>query len=229
MIRIVLFDLDDTLAAEDNFIRSGYRHIAGILKDKYSLTDAEKTCQRLYELYLEDSRNVFNRALSESGIEYNKEDILYLVNEYRNHMPDTYFYEDVIPTLKLLTERNIKTGIITDGYLNGQKNKAKALKLDSYFEKIIYTDELGKDYWKPSPMAFDMMKDYFDVEYEEMAYVGDNPEKDFYIRHDRNIHTIRIVRPTSVYENREYRENIEAEYCIRSLTEIEAILDENVK
>ncbi len=31
MIRTVIFDLDDTLAAEDNFIRSGYKYIGDVL------------------------------------------------------------------------------------------------------------------------------------------------------------------------------------------------------
>lgn len=224
MIRTVIFDLDDTLAAEDNFIRSGYTYIGDVLEKKYNLASKKVIGDELYQLYLKDSKNVFNRFLDENGIEYTKDEILELVNGYRNHIPDTWYYDDVLPLVTSLKQDGINIGIISDGYLQGQKNKADVLKTDEYFDKVIFTDELGREYWKPSPKAFELMKEYFQTEYEEMIYVGDNPEKDFYIRETIPIHTVRIIRPGSVYEKREYREGIEPEYCINSLLQLKEIL-----
>ena len=52
--------------------------------------------------------------------------------------------------------------------------------LDKIIDEIIVTDELGGiEYRKPNPMAFKLMKDYFNLEYNEMIYIGDNPIKDF--------------------------------------------------
>ena len=39
-----------------------------------------------------------------------------------------------------------------------------------------------------------MMKEAFLASWEDMVYVGDNPEKDFYIGRDFPIMTVRIVR-----------------------------------
>ncbi|WP_318753436.1 HAD-IA family hydrolase [Globicatella sp. PHS-GS-PNBC-21-1553] len=56
------------------------------------------------------------------------------------------------------------------------------LNLEKYFDKIIVTDELGRAYWKPHPKSFEIMKAHFGVNYNEMVYVGDNPQKDFFIK-----------------------------------------------
>jgi putative hydrolase of the HAD superfamily len=56
-----------------------------------------------------------------------------------------------------------------------------------------------------------------------MLYVGDNPEKDFYISNIHPIQTIRIYR-NGVYENREYLSNIKENYSIYGLDELDVIV-----
>ncbi len=46
-------------------------------------------------------------------------------------------------------------------------------------DKIIVTDDYGKEYWKPSIRPFQMMLEYFNIKPEEAVYIGDNPNKDF--------------------------------------------------
>ncbi len=49
-------------------------------------------------------------------------------------------------------------------------------------DKIIVTDDYGKEYWKPSIRPFQMMLEYFNIKPEEAVYIGgDNPNKDFYL------------------------------------------------
>ena len=40
------------------------------------------------------------------------------------------------------------------------------------FDKIIVTDELGRDYWKPNGKSFQLMARDLGVDYREMVYVG---------------------------------------------------------
>ena len=54
MKKAVIFDLDDTLISEDEYIRSGYRAVSSFLKDMYGW-DERMTSRQLYDLYLEDS------------------------------------------------------------------------------------------------------------------------------------------------------------------------------
>lgn len=223
MIKVVAFDLDDTLISEFEYIKSGYRAVAGELLKKYNLLENE-TYDKLMSLFSEDSKNVFNRILDEYGISYEKDDILSLVKVYREHMPEIDFFPDVIPTLTMLKKRGIKLGIITDGYTITQTNKLKAVLADKYFDKIIITDLLGKEFWKPHPKSFEMMKEYFNVEWDEMAYVGDNPQKDFYISKAYPLRTVRILRDNSVYKDSEYREGIKESFKIDKLLDLDKVI-----
>lgn len=224
MIKVVLFDLDDTLISEDSYIQSGYYHVAEAVKKKHAPAAAkwseQELAKRMYALYLEDSRNVFNRWFEFLDISYTREDVMELVEVYRNHMPDIQFFDDVLPVVNELKKAGIQTGIISDGYLSTQRNKSRVLDLEHIFNRVILTEELGRDYWKPHPRAFEIMKEYFRVNYEEMLYVGDNPKKDFYIKKALPLKTARIIREKSVYEQEAYLEGIREDYRIKSLHEI---------
>lgn len=225
MKKAVLFDLDDTLISEEQYIRSGYHKIAEYILMHYKLqADTEALFQELFALYQADAKNVFNRMLDAHGIAYEKEDILKLVEIYRSHMPTITFFEDVLPTLTQLKEKDIKLGIISDGYAVTQKNKVKVLQADALFDRIILTDELGRDYWKPDARSFLMMAEAFHIEPSEMIYVGDNPEKDFYIGKDYPILTVRIKREHCVYHDRAYRDGIKEKAAIGTLTELLTLL-----
>ena len=59
--------------------------------------------------------------------------------------------------------------------------------------RVILTEELGRKYWKPHPKAFKIMREKLDVEFHEMVYVGDNPEK-ISILLKYPITTVRVLR-----------------------------------
>lgn len=120
----------------------------------------------------------------------------------------------------MLKEKSIKLGIITDGYRETQNNKLKVLQAEKYFDSIIVTEELGREYWKPHPRSFEIISDEFDIQFDEMVYVGDNPKKDFYIRKFYPIHTMRIIRENSVYSKEDYREGIREEKRIFKLDDV---------
>ena len=219
MKKAVIFDLDDTLISEDEYIKSGYRAVAAFLKDLYGW-DERMTCRQLYDLYLEDSTNVFNRLLDSRDIRYRDSEIMELVSVYREHVPEISYYPDVMPTLFELRNRGIKLGILSDGYAVTQRMKVTVLKSKKMFDKIILTDELGREYWKPDPRPFIMMKEAFQIGWDDMIYVGDNPKKDFYIGHDFPIMTVRIMREQSVYLNEQYREGVTEAARIDNLKEL---------
>uniref|UniRef100_UPI0040298196 HAD family hydrolase n=1 Tax=Anaerostipes hadrus TaxID=649756 RepID=UPI0040298196 len=105
-----------------------------------------------------------------------------------------------------------------------QENKIKVLEAKKDFDKIILTENLGREFWKPHPRSFEIIRKYFDVEYEEMMYVGDNPKKDFYIRAIHPITTVQICRLENVYGRCDYYEGIKPNRIINSLKELQAII-----
>lgn len=168
-IKGVIFDLDDTLYSEKQYIRSGYKKIA----DYLGRTVAE---ERLWS-YFEAGKQAIDEYIAEIHQEEKKNECLRV---YRNQMPDITLYEGVAEMIENLKSRGIKVGIITDGRPEGQRNKLIALGLDKMIDDIIITDELGGiQFRKPCDIAFRIMQTRWKLPYEQIVYVGDNINKDF--------------------------------------------------
>jgi len=228
MVKAVIFDLDDTLIPEKQYIESGYRYIAEILSKKLRVSP-EKIFNDLLSLFNRNPKYVFDRLLDAYKIDYTSEIIQDIVAGYRNHLPNICFYDDVIPCLRDLKSKDMKLGIITDGYANTQQQKLKAVNAHDYFDEIIITDEFGQEFRKPHPKAFKEMRDRLEIEFKQMVYIGDNPEKDFYISKIYPIKTIRIMRKNYLYEpvykDREYLCGIKENYRITDLNQLKSLID----
>ncbi len=213
MIKAVVFDLDDTLCPEIEYVKSGFRAIANAFGD-------EQLYEKLYNLFQDDKANVYQRA----GFGY--EQCKKCIDIYRNHIPDINLKQDVIDTLKTLKYYGYKLGIITDGRPEGQRNKINALGLDKCMDYIIITDELGGiKYRKPNPKAFEIMRKVFNVEFDEMVYVGDNPEKDFFIGSIYPIMTIRVMSK-GIYDSGDYLDSVKESFRVNSIAEIKEYIDD---
>lgn len=168
-IKGVIFDLDDTLYSEKQYVRSGYKKISEYL-------GREDAAEKLWR-YFEDGKKAIDAYLSEIGEEDKKAECLKI---YREQMPEITLYEGVAQMIEDLKAKGVKVGIITDGRPEGQKNKIKALGLESLVDDIIITDELGgPQFRKPCDIAFRIMQNRWRLPYEQIVYVGDNPNKDF--------------------------------------------------
>lgn len=218
MIKAIVFDLDDTLISEREYIDSGFRHLSKLLCGKLG-RQATEVFDTLQNLFSDDPKNVFNRLFESAGVSYTDDIIKNCVEEYREHLPLIHYYEDVLPCVNHLKAQGIKTGVITDGYSIAQRQKIRAVRANEYFDEIIVTDELGREFWKPHARSFEIMRERLEVDFSEMVYVGDNPEKDFYIGSVLPIMTIRIHRE-GVYKSRNYLNNIKEHKTIYSLDEI---------
>lgn len=168
-LRGIIFDLDDTLYPEKQYIRSGFQTVAEFLGNK-------NYADRLWK-YFEGGKAAIDELLKQIGQEEKRERCLEV---YREHVPQIRLYEGVTELIQELKNQGIKVGIITDGRVSGQKKKMKALGLDQLVEEIIITDELGgAQFRKPCDIAFRIMQRRWEIPFEQMMYVGDNVEKDF--------------------------------------------------
>ena len=167
MIKAIIFDLDDTLYYEIDYVKSGFMAIAKDFGD-------ESIAIKLMSLFEQDKKNVYQRY------GFSKEDCDKCIKIYRSHKPEISLSNETKETISDLKARGYKLGIITDGRPEGQWNKIYALGLEKMVDQIIVTDELGGvEFRKPNPKAFELMQELLDVEFCEMMYVGDNPAKDF--------------------------------------------------
>lgn len=168
----VIFDLDDTLYLESDYVRSGYREIAKVLN---TVPQAEK---RLWN-YFKGGKNAIDCLLKDEGI-YSEELKQRCLQAYRFHKPAITLTREVKEILEKIKSDKAYLGIITDGRPEGQRAKIKALGLETYTTDIIVTDELGGvRYRKPCPLAFERMRQKWKIPYSKMVYIGDNPRKDF--------------------------------------------------
>ncbi|MGH2105098.1 HAD family hydrolase [Aerococcus urinaeequi] len=223
MIKALVFDLDDTLMPEYEYVFSGYRVLSNFLSKNYNL-DRDKIYLQLVNLFQIDSKNVFNRLFDLYGISYGNEDIKELVVRYREHFPKVKPYNDVYRNLNIYRKQGYKLAIITDGFEQAQKNKIASLELEKYFDFILVTDEYGKDFWKPSPKPFEMVKNKLSVDFDEIMYIGDNPSKDFFIKKVYPITTVKINRDKAIHRKEPYLADIKEDYTIENLDMLTSLL-----
>lgn len=221
MIKAVVFDLDDTLYNERDFVYKGFMEVAKYICDKYHM-EIQEIYNSILEIFHKDGRGkVFNRLCDKYNL---NEDIDNLVEIYRNATPTLNLYDDATYILERL-RGNYLLGIITDGKNTVQWNKIRSLNLEKYMDKIIVTDDYGKEYWKPSEEPYKDMLNFFRIKSKECIYIGDNPCKDFISAKKLGIHTIRIIREIGDYMNIFISDEFEAEYKVKSLIDVELIID----
>lgn len=168
-IKGVIFDLDDTLYPEKQYVRSGFRAVAKWL-------ERDEAEEKLWD-YFQEGKSAIDELLKELGQQEKKTQCLRV---YREHIPEIKLYEGVGEMIRRLKTEEILVGIITDGRVEGQKNKLAALGLDQLITDIIITDALGGvRFRKPNDIAFRIMQCRWGIPFEEMVYIGDNPNKDF--------------------------------------------------
>jgi putative hydrolase of the HAD superfamily len=194
-ISLVIFDLDDTLYSEKDYVRSGYKEIA------CHFVEIDDMANKLWNAF-KNGEKAINYVLKQERL-LSPKNIEFCLNIYRNHQPKISLYPDAEKLLSRLKNEGIHLGLITDGRPEGQRAKIKALGIEHYFEKIIITDELGGiDFRKPNTKAFEEMQQFFGVPYDEMIYVGDNPQKDFIAPQKLGMNFIFFNNQQGLYSNK---------------------------
>ena len=224
MIKLVAFDLDDTLYNEKDFVFGAFREVAEYLSNKYNISSQSLYEDMLAILQSEGRGKIFNIVCENYNI---NEDINALVQVYRNAKPKLKLYEDGLEVINFLKDK-YKLGLITDGLASVQWNKIELLNLESYFDNIIVTDDLGKEYWKPHILPFKNMAEKFNLLPSECIYIGDNPNKDFYGARKLGFRTIRIIRDIGDYINLRHSKEYEADFEVSNLNEIVSIIEESL-
>ncbi|MBD5473513.1 MAG: HAD-IA family hydrolase [Lachnospiraceae bacterium] len=210
-IKGVIFDLDDTLYSEKQYVKSGYRAVAGYL-------GSETAEEELWNYFL-NGKNAIDELLKKYGQTDKKAECLEI---YRSHMPELNLYEEAVVLLNNLKEAGFKLGIITDGRVNGQKNKIESLGLRDLVDDIIITDELGgEQFRKPNDIAFRIMQCRWRLPYEELVYIGDNMIKDFQAPRQLGMKSIYFNNEDGLY----YSPECDGGSCDAKVTELKQIWD----
>ena len=209
-----VFDLDDTLYSEIDYLHSAYRAIS----EEISTDQSDILYQQMMNIHMA-SGNTF-KYLVEKFPDKNLtiEKLLYL---YRNHNPLISLREGIWNMLNEIKKRNAKIGIITDGRGLTQRNKIKALGISDYIDKLVISEEVG--FSKPSPELFNLFSDKDTI--RQFYYFADNPAKDFITPKKLSWFCIGVSDKTNIHPQKLY--DFSNEYLphvfIRTFTEIEII------
>lgn len=187
-IKGVIFDLDDTLYSEKEYVKSGYNAVSDYFGGGYE--------EKLWS-YFENGKPAIDELLRDLGREEEKENAL---NIYRFHKPTIHLYPGVVEMIESLRSRGIKVGIITDGRPEGQRKKIEKLGLKSLINDIIITDELGGvQFRKPCDIAFRILVTRWRLNPSDVVYIADNPVKDFQAPQQLGMKSILLANHDSLY------------------------------
>lgn len=222
----IVFDLDDTLYPESDYVRSGFLAVDLHLKNR-DLCATGEFFDEAWNLFNAGKRgNIFDAAIAKLQIKIHPETVLGLVNVYRNHVPTIKLFHDAIGCLDLLS-RHFLIGIITDGPAISQRKKFLALGLSAWVSKVVYSDEYGIACRKPHPRPFQEMESRFTLPSQSMVYVGDNPAKDFLGARGVGWRSIRIRREGTLHSTTEPVQGYEPDFELESLSQLGVFLVQN--
>ena len=235
MITTVVFDLDDTLYDEIEYCKSGFAVVAEFLANRPEsrpsstgegeAPPAERIFAVLWEQFTAGNRtNTFNAALDKLGIGYDDELIGELIEVYRNHSPKITLPQDSRDALCELSTK-YTLALLTDGFLPGQQFKVQALGIEKYFKSIVYTEQLGRECWKPSPAGFEKIMQALKVEAENMVYVADNEKKDFIAPNKLGFSTIQLIRPARIHRAVSEEPESAAQHTISEISQLSGLLE----
>jgi putative hydrolase of the HAD superfamily len=208
MRRLVVFDIDDTLYMERDYVRSGFAAIGAWARRELGVHDLE---DRAWAAFGAGVRGrIFDEALVACGVQANGSLVPRLVDVYRSHTPTIELLDDVNAWLSARPS-DVALAVVTDGPLVSQRAKAAALGLAGWADPIVFTEALGPGRGKPHPDAFECVEAASGMLGASCAYVADNPAKDFAGPRGRGWRTVRVRRTGSLHDAVASGDDVDAE------------------
>jgi putative hydrolase of the HAD superfamily len=193
----VVFDLDDTLYLERDYVKSGFRAVAERVAAGNGAL-AEAAFSLMWADFLVGARGTTFNTLLARFPQLSGYSVADLVGCYREHAPDIDFLPEVEALLLELRAVGARLAVISDGPLVSQAAKAAALGVSRYAAPVVLTDIWGQSYWKPHVRAFEHVAEALSLPPQRLLYVGDNPEKDFHAPTHLGWRSVRLMLPEQV-------------------------------
>lgn len=207
---VVVFDLDDTLYSEMDYVISGYKFLAELIEKLYS----KNTYQSFLEALKSKESDVFSYVITKHGLPETLKQ--HLILAYRYHVPSIQLHVGAITILEKLKSRNIPVYLITDGRGITQRLKITSLGIEAFFEKIFISEEVGVG--KPEPDSFIAIKEMHPN--QSIVYVADNPKKDFISPRILGWQSIGIIHQSSRIHPLTNSYETDADLWVKTITEL---------
>jgi HAD superfamily hydrolase (TIGR01509 family) len=172
-IKGIVFDLDDTLISNKEFIIARCQILYNQLSDLFGdystyLVNISLLLNEGYAPYLID------KLCDLYGLLSMKRDILKI---YRDGFPDKVsVYADVEPTLNAFKANHFKLFVLTDNPVVTQKVKWNVFPFRDMFDDVIFTNNYGLS--KPDSKCFHIISETHGIAPEDLVMIGDNQVRD---------------------------------------------------
>lgn len=207
-VTCVVFDVDDTLYLERDYVRSGFEAVGQHIQQRFGV---DGFFARAWDAFEHGARGtVFNQVLAECGVAVDADLVTELIAVYRNHTPKIGLIPDAQKVIEQLYGK-VALAAITDGPRSSQRAKVDALGLPQWIDPIVITEELGPGHSKPHPLAFEQVEQATGCRGDQCVYIGDNPKKDFKAPHALGWRTVRIRRPGGLHREIASGDDVQAE------------------
>jgi putative hydrolase of the HAD superfamily len=165
---VVVFDLDDTLYPEADYVDSGVRYVCAQINSLCGIDCYEAIkAQRLRDAKLD----WLSLACELTGLKPSvKESLLWM---YRLHAPDIRLSDNCSVSLEKIKSAALAVAVLTDGRAVTQKLKLASLGLSHW--PAYVSEDYGSA--KPDPDRFQAIQKDFPA--DQYVYVADNVQKDF--------------------------------------------------
>ncbi len=187
---VLIFDLDDTLYDERNYVESGLRAVASLGRVQFGW-DSEESFRFMVDVLDREGRGaIFDRWLAAHD-RHSKKLVQVCVRHYRHHTPRLLLNDHAKALLPKLTGHPLY--LVTDGHKIVQQRKMEALGIAPLFRRTFITHHHGIKYAKPSTHCFERILEIERCQWPDIAYIGDNPAKDFVNLNRKGANTVRVL------------------------------------
>jgi putative hydrolase of the HAD superfamily len=207
----VVFDVDDTLYMEHTYVASGFRAVGAWLAEAHGVDRLSEAALALFDAGVRG--DVFDRALTQVGLEPTAQLVAELVNRYRAHQPGIALLADAQALMNAAARRELPIAVITDGPAESQRAKITALGIEPYCDLVIVTSGHAGVLPKPDPSAYELVQKRWGLDPASLVYIGDNPAKDFAAPHRLGWRTVRVRRLKGLHEAMPSGSDVGLEVC----------------
>ena len=169
---LVVFDLDDTLYKETDYLFSAYREIEQYVSEKAGIPFGEVDGYLKTSFLIRGRDGLFDDFLIHFGVTeiIDKTEMLDIL---RTHSCNLHFFKHTETLLSELHKCGKKIALLTNGNLIQQKNKVKCLRIQTLFPyiDIVYATEVAP---KPSPEGLFLIAERNGCLPKEIAFIGDS-------------------------------------------------------
>jgi len=188
MHRAVVLDMDNTLYDESLYFEGVLRKFSMV-----SSVDCGSITRDDISAAIRDSTDVWGVLLKRVGA-YTRQRQEEIFDIYQTIDIEIPLYRDAVEAIEMLKRKSIRFGILTNGPVEAQRNKARCLRLDDLCDTIVCARMFGKGLEKPHKSAFEAMSSCLNIPGERIVFVGDNPKTDFGGAREIGGHTVRLMR-----------------------------------